>query len=297
MPRPVHLLATRKSPLALRQAEMAGMALAKAFPEIDWDILPMTTTGDERLKWSLEEKGGKGLFTRELELALLENRATLAIHSAKDLPTALPEGLTIAGYLPRADPRDVLVTRAERHSPELIATSSPRRRSQLAARFPHARWTTIRGNVQTRLRKIVEGQADGTLLAAAGLDRLGITPEAFPELRFERLAVEAMVPAPGQAAIAIQSRNAESATFGHAFCAATAYAVSIEKTFLAALGGGCQTPVGVHWSGGILHVHHPRCGTRAIPFTVPHGASPEPPILRLIDEWGLAEPPAPTTHA
>ncbi|MDA9961897.1 hydroxymethylbilane synthase, partial [Opitutales bacterium] len=148
-------LATRKSPLALKQAELAVEAL-KAGMGAEVELLPLSTTGDRQLEWSLEQEGGKGLFTKELETALLEGRADLAVHSAKDMPTDMPTGLALAGYLPREDPRDMLVFREGVDVPRVIATGSPRRRSQLSERFPEVEWKEIRGNVGTRLRKIAE---------------------------------------------------------------------------------------------------------------------------------------------
>ena len=232
------VLATRKSPLALRQAELVAAAVEESLGA-EVETLPLSTTGDQRLEWSLEQEGGKGLFTKELEVALLEGRADLAVHSAKDLPTEMPEGLVLVGYLPREDPCDVLVVREDVTEPKVIATGSPRRRSQLATRFPDAEWKEIRGNVGTRLRKIAKDhEADATVLAAAGLKRLGI--DGFPGLRFEPFPVEEMIPAPGQAAIAMQVRQADAERFVTACDAATAEAVDLERAVLEAMGGGCQ---------------------------------------------------------
>lgn len=249
------ILATRKSPLALKQADLASLVLSEKLGA-EVEILPLSTTGDQRLEWSLEQEGGKGLFTKELEVALLEGKADLAVHSAKDLPTEMPDGLTLAGYLPREDPRDVLVVRTDVVSPKVIATGSPRRRAQLlATRWPDAKMKEIRGNVGTRLRKIAEDQeADATVLAAAGLLRLGIID--FPGLRFERLPIEEMVPAPGQAAIALQVRESDLGRFKAACDTATALAVDFERAVLATMGGGCQVAVGVHRQGDSLFIFH-----------------------------------------
>ena len=247
------VLATRKSPLALRQAELASSALQRAIGA-EVEILPLSTTGDQRLEWSLEQEGGKGLFTKELEVALLDGRADLAVHSAKDMPTDLPQGLALAGYLPREDPRDVLVIRDDVEVPRVIATGSPRRRAQIL----HGSWSDaevreIRGNVGTRLRKIAEGrEADATILAAAGLRRLGI--DEFAGLRFECLALEAMVPAPGQAAIALQSREDEIDRFTRACDPVTAEEVNFERSVLATMGGGCQVAVGIHRKGDRVYM-------------------------------------------
>ena len=174
MPAPIQI-ATRKSPLALKQTEMVLAWLQAKLPEEQFEELRLSTKVDERLSWSLEKRGGIGLFTKELEDALLDGRAHLAVHSAKDMPTAFQADLHVAGYMPRARATDVLVHRTDRPEPTIIATSSPRRRAQLGLIRDNAEWTTIRGNVGTRLRKITEGEADATLLAAAGLDRLDIT--------------------------------------------------------------------------------------------------------------------------
>jgi hydroxymethylbilane synthase len=230
------------------------------------ELLPMTTTGDERQQWSLETKGGKGLFTRELERALLEGEAELAVHSAKDLPTQLPDGLCIAGYLPRADAGDVLVHAAALDDCRSLATSSPRRRAQLQPRFPEVKWTTLRGNVGTRLRKLSEGAADGTILAAAGLARLAIDPADHPQLTFSPIPLAEMVPAPGQGAIALQCRTEDRERFAVHLCSKTHYAVTIEKRLLELLGGGCQTPVGAHYTNGVLHLFHPKVGRQTLPL-------------------------------
>ena len=252
---PQVIIATRKSPLALKQAELASSALVKKMAAMV-ESLPLSTTGDQRLEWSLEKEGGKGLFTKELEVALLEGRADVAVHSAKDMPTEMPKGLGLAGYLPRDDPRDVLVVRDDVACPKVIATGSPRRRAQLlATHWPDVEIKEIRGNVGTRLRKIsVDHEADATVLASAGLRRLGITE--FPGLRFEPLPVDEMVPAPGQAAIALQVRDDEVARYGAVCDSITASSVDFERAVLATIGGGCQVAVGVHREGDTLFIFH-----------------------------------------
>ena len=251
-------IATRKSPLALIQARAVLRHLQAAFPEELFEALPLSTQVDERLNWSLEKRGGIGLFTKELEEALLDGRATLAVHSAKDLPTKFQADLCIAGYLPRAKANDVLVRRSGSSTLKTIASGSPRRRAQLSLLEKQAEWTVIRGNVETRLRKIAAGDADATLLAAAGLERLGIT--AFEGLVFEELPIAQMVPAPGQAAIAIQCREADLPRYESLFCETTRRAVSLERAFLSRLGSGCQTPVGAYYADGVFHVFHPQTG-------------------------------------
>lgn len=252
------LIATRKSPLALKQTEMVRARLAEKLPANIFENLELTTQVDERLSWSLEKRGGIGLFTKELEDALLDGRAELAIHSAKDMPTVSPAGLTIAGYLPRARVQDVLVHRSDCPSPQTIASSSPRRRAQVGRLYPDAEWTTIRGNVGTRLRKIAAGECEASLLAAAGLDRLEITDH--PGLQFIELPVEQVVPAPGQAAIAVQCRVEELPKYENLFCAETKLAVTFEKAFLQRLGSGCQIPVGAYYNDELFRIYHPEVG-------------------------------------
>ena len=260
------LIATRKSPLALKQTEMVRAWLAEKLPDSQFEELRLSTKVDERLSWSLEKRGGIGLFTKELEDALLSDRATLAVHSAKDMPTAFQADLHVAGYMPRARATDVLVHRSDCPEPTTIATSSPRRRAQLGLLRENAEWTTIRGNVGTRLRKITEGEADATLLAAAGLDRLDIT--AHEGLEFVELPIDQIVPAPGQAAIAIQCRAADLEKYQDLFCHQTKLAVELERAFLRKLGGGCQTPVGAHYTDGTFYIYHPDTGHTTFEFAL-----------------------------
>ena len=260
------LIATRKSPLALKQTAMVRACLAEKLPEQRFDNLELNTKIDERLSWSLEKRGGIGLFTKELEEALIERRAELAIHSAKDMPTVLPEGLAIAGYLSRARVNDVLVHRKDSPNPQIIASSSPRRQVQVGLLYPDAKWTTIRGNVGTRLRKIADGECEASLLAAAGLDRLNIT--AFEGLEFIELSVEQVVPAPGQAAIAVQCRTEDLSKYKDLFCNETKLAVTLEKAFLKRLGSGCQIPVGAYYNKNTFQIYHPKVGHRTFEITL-----------------------------
>ncbi len=262
------VIATRKSPLARKQTQLVCDCLRAHDDRIEIEVLPLSTKVDERLNWSLEKRGGLGLFTKELEAALLDRRATLAVHSAKDMPTAQPDGLIIAGYLPRAKAGDVLIYRkGSMPEPRTIATSSPRRRAQLQSRFPGSEWTTLRGNVATRLRKIQEGQADATVLAAAGLERLEI--HSWEGLCFETLPKEQMVPAPGQAAIAIECRSGDCKQFEGMFCEQTGRAVELERAFLRGLGSGCQIPVGAHFEKDSFHIYHPHSGYKNYPLDLP----------------------------
>jgi hydroxymethylbilane synthase len=248
-------IATRKSPLALCQSEIVA-ELIRTRMGLEVELVQMSTTGDQRLEWSLQEKGGKGLFTKELEVALLDDRADLAVHSAKDMPTENPEGLVISAFLKRDDPRDVLVTRTGISEFQKIASGSPRRVSQLQNRFQRAEWTEFRGNVETRLRKIAhDHEADGTILAAAGLNRLRI--EKFDGVDFEILPVDQMVPAPGQGAIAVQTRVADAKKFSVLGDPETEWSVQLERKILEGMGGGCQVALGAHVQADKLYFYHP----------------------------------------
>lgn len=280
------LIATRKSPLALKQTEMVRAWLADKLPDDQYDELQLSTKVDERLSWSLEKRGGIGLFTKELEEALLANKAELAVHSAKDMPTSFQEDLHIAGYLPRARANDILVHRSDIQQPKLIATSSPRRRAQLALINEAAEWTTLRGNVGTRLRKIAQDQdADATLLAAAGLDRLEI--DNYEGLNFVELSIEQVVPAPGQAAIAIQCREKDLDKYQDLFCEATKLAVTLEREFLHRLGGGCQTPVGAHYDGKTFYIYHPQTGHVTYQFEIEDMLSIDGILSAILDDLNL----------
>ncbi|MDP4611021.1 MAG: hydroxymethylbilane synthase [Opitutales bacterium] len=284
MPQPIQI-ATRKSPLALKQTEMVIAWLEQALPNDVFEELRLSTKVDERLTWSLEKRGGIGLFTKELEEALLDDRATLAVHSAKDLPTDFQADLHIAGYLPRARATDILVFRSDCTEPAKIATSSPRRRAQLGILHETAEWTTIRGNVGTRLRKITEGEADATLLAAAGLDRLDITE--YEGLTFKELPIDVVVPAPGQAAIAIQCREADLPKYEGLFCEQTKLAITLERSFLRSLGGGCQTPVGAHYTEGTFYIFHPKVGHTTFEFELNALKEIDPIINSIIADLSL----------
>ncbi len=257
------ILVTRGSPLALQQTRDAAARLEAALG-VSTEVRILTTTGDRQAAWSLEKQGGKGLFTAELEQALLRGEADLAVHSSKDLPTEMPAGLEIAACLPRQDARDVLVRRAEVATPRRIATGSPRRRAQGRLTFPDAEWTELRGNVDTRLRKLANGDADASYLAASGLDRLGIS--AWEGLAFERVDLARMVPAAGQGAVALQCRAGESARFAAAGCARTTFSVTVERLFLAKLGEGCHTAFACHHAEGRVHLFRDDFGRRDLDF-------------------------------
>ena len=236
-------IATRKSPLAMWQAKRVD-CLIREHLDCDTQIVSMSTTGDKQSQWNLSEKGGKGLFTKELEESLLRNETDLAVHSAKDMPTECPEGLTLATFVEREDPRDVLVLKEGIDNPKKMATGSPRRQAQLRDRFEDCEWIQLRGNVETRLRKIAEyDEADGTILAAAGLARLGF--RNFSGLTFISLSMEEMVPAAGQGAIAIQSRVEDKDLFTALGNPDTQREVTTERKILDGQGGGCQVALGV----------------------------------------------------
>jgi len=257
------ILVTRGSPLALQQTRDAAARLEAALG-VTTEVRILTTTGDRQAAWSLEKQGGKGLFTAELEQALLRGEADLAVHSSKDLPTEMPAGLEIAACLPRQDARDVLVRRADVTAPHRIATGSPRRRAQGRLTFPDAEWTELRGNVDTRLKKLAQGDADASYLAASGLDRLGIA--AWDGLAFERVDLARMVPAAGQGAVALQCRAGESARFAAAGCARTTFSVTVERLFLAKLGEGCHTAFACHHAAGRVHLFRDDFGRRDVDF-------------------------------
>ncbi len=252
------VIATRKSPLAMAQTRLTQELFARGMPGAEFRVEKMVTTGDRRQEWSLEKEGGKGLFTKELEDALLEGRADIAVHSAKDLPSRMPDGLALAGFLPRESCEDVLISREGVEAPRLIATGSPRRRLQLRYLFPQAKFVEIRGNVDTRLNKIAQGVADATALASAGLNRLGI--DSWPGVVFRRLSLDECVPAVGQAAVAIQCRVEDVDTFASHLDEDTALAVRLERAFLERLGGGCQVAFAVNYVGTTLRVFHKACG-------------------------------------
>lgn len=285
MPARKLILATRKSPLALAQSELVAAHLRRALG-VEVALHPLVTTGDRQAAWSLEQQGGKGLFTGELEQALLRGEADLAVHSTKDLPGQMTAGLMLAGYLPRADARDVLVVRTGVGTPRVMATGSPRRRLQLALLFPGVTDTAIRGNVDTRLRKIAEGGlADGTVLAAAGLARLGIS--AWPGLTFRTIDPAQMVPAVGQGAIAVQVRAGDPDQLAGALDAATAAAVAIERALQTALGAGCHTAFGAYAAAGRLHFFHERTGRSELTLSPADFSAPEAAARRVLRELKL----------
>jgi hydroxymethylbilane synthase len=240
-------IGSRKSRLAMWQsAHVAGLIDAASARRCD--IVPVITRGDVTVDRSLPEIGGKGLFTEELEQRLLAGMIDLAVHSLKDLPTDLPEGLTLGAVTRREDPRDVLVSRAggfdELPAGARVGTGSLRRRAQLLRRRPDLTVLDIRGNVPTRLDKLDRGDYDAIVLAAAGLNRLGLSNRVTRP--FEP---DDMVPAPGQGALGVECRADDADTLRlleSLHDENTAVACSVERRVLDRLGGGCNTPVGVH---------------------------------------------------
>ncbi len=279
------ILATRKSPLAVVQAELVAARLTEKIPGTKCALLKLVTTGDKQAEWSLSKLGGKGLFTAELEQALLRGEADVAVHSCKDLPGDISPGLVVAGFLPREDAHDMLVLREGVATPATIATSAPRRQLQIARLFPQAKFSEIRGNVDTRLKKIASGLADATVLAAAGLKRLGIA--SWPGVVLRPLAFSESVPAVGQGAIALQCRAADVTRFAGVLDAATARAVNLERAFQSLLGGGCQTAFAAHATTGKLYFFHEKTGIRALPLVDKDYDQPQTSATRMLKELGF----------
>lgn len=238
-------LGTRASTLALAQARSVAAALAG----VEVGIVPMRTEGDRLAEARLAVVGGKGLFVREIEEALLRGEIDLAVHSLKDLPAEPPAGLVLAAFPPREDPRDVLAARRAVTVSTLAAgarvgTSSPRRRALLLAQRSDLRVEPIRGNVDTRLRKLGAGDWDAIVLAAAGLRRLGLVPA-----HGEALDPDVFVPAVGQGVIAVQARSDDTGTLALLAAVddpATRVCALAERAYLARLGASCNTPMAAH---------------------------------------------------
>jgi len=242
-------IATRESPLALWQAEHVKARLEAVHPGLAVELVPMTTTGDQLLSGPLSQSGGKGLFVKELEAALLDGRADIAVHSMKDVPAQQPEGLSLAAFLQGEDPRDAFVSN---HHDSLLSlppgarlgTASLRRQVQARRLRPDLVIEVLRGNVGTRLRKLDEGRHDAILLACAGLMRLGLA-----ERIRERLDPETFVPAIGQGIVGIECRRADFRTIDllePLHDPASGLRLAAERAFNARLGGACQAPVAGH---------------------------------------------------
>jgi hydroxymethylbilane synthase len=252
-------IATRESPLALWQAYHVRDRLQRAHPGLAVELVPMTTQGDRLLGTSLAAVGGKGLFVKELEQAMLDGGADIAVHSMKDVPAHQPEGLMLAAFLEGEDPRDAFVSNRYATLDALpqgahVGTSSLRRQTQLRALRPDLRVSDLRGNVGTRLRKLDDGQYDAILLAAAGLIRL----ELAGRIR-ERFDVARFVPAIGQGIVGIECRSDDTRTqslLAPLHDTGSRHRLLAERAMNARLGGACQVPVAGHAviSGGTLHL-------------------------------------------
>lgn len=241
-------IGTRGSLLALAQAHETRDRLmaAHGLPEEAFEVVVISTSGDRIQDRPLSEAGGKGLFTKEIEEALLDKRIDIAVHSSKDMPTMLPEGLELSAFLPREDAREAFISRKAGRIVDLpagakVGSSSLRRQALIRRMRPDLDVVLFRGNVQTRLRKLDEGVADGTILALAGLKRLDLEHVAA-----DVMSLESFPPAPGQGAICIESRIGDAET-GVLLTAIhdipTGQALACERAFLAALDGSCRTPI------------------------------------------------------
>ncbi|MDP6198385.1 MAG: hydroxymethylbilane synthase, partial [Porticoccaceae bacterium] len=239
-------IATRKSALALWQAEFVKAQLLVHHPELEVELVPMSTKGDKLLDTPLSKVGGKGLFVKELEVAMLEGRADIAVHSMKDVPMEFPEGLGLAVICEREDPLDAFVSNDYQHIEQLpdgavIGTSSLRRQSQIQASFPSLRIKELRGNVNTRLSKLDNGEYDAIILASAGLIRLEMSNRIS-----SRLPSDLSLPAGGQGAVGIECRTGDQtildllAPLNHV---GTAHCVLAERAVNRHLQGGCQVPI------------------------------------------------------
>ena len=239
---------TRGSRLALIQTELTLAVLREAHPDVNFEVVTVTTQGDANQTAPLAGMG-LGVFVKEIERRLETGEIDMAVHSLKDMPTVLPPNMALGAVLERADPRDALVSHLGTTLDEFpagakIGTSSPRRQAQIAERRPDLQIVPIRGNVDTRLRKAAGDECDGTVIAVAGLDRMGMS-----EVITEYLSPADFVPPPGQGAMAVEIRADDERTaemVASADHAPTAAAVRAERSFLEALGGGCQVPVGAY---------------------------------------------------
>lgn len=242
-------IATRRSKLALWQAEHVADLLRRAHPALTVELVPMSTQGDRVLDRALAEVGGKGLFVKELEVALHERRADIAVHSMKDVPSDLPPGFEIAAALPRANALDAFLSIRHARFADLprgarVGTSSPRRQSQLRSARPDLALELLRGNVDTRLRRLEEGGLDAILLACAGLERLGLGARIT-----EALPADFCVPAVGQGVIGIECRagDEESRALLAPLHHEDSYVrLTAERAYARALGGSCHSPIAAH---------------------------------------------------
>jgi len=239
-------IATRSSPLALWQAEEVARRLKLLYPDLEVPLVLMKTKGDKMLDAPLAKIGGKGLFVKELEAGILEGRADIAVHSMKDVPISFPEGLELGLIMEREDPRDAFVSNhydslASMPEGKLVGTSSLRRQTQIRERYPHLKIDWLRGNVNTRLRKLDDGEYDAIILASAGLVRLG-----FEQRIKQAIEPEECLPAIGQGAVGIEVRSGDTAVMELLAPLAHAETTSrlvAERALNEALNGGCQVPI------------------------------------------------------
>ena len=239
-------IATRSSPLALWQAEEVARRLKLLYPDLEVPLVLMKTKGDKLLDAPLAKIGGKGLFVKELEAGILEGRADIAVHSMKDVPISFPEGLELGLIMEREDPRDAFVSNhfdslASMPAGKLVGTSSLRRQTQIKERYPHLKIDWLRGNVNTRLRKLDDGEYDAIILASAGLVRLG-----FEQRIKQAIEPEECLPAIGQGAVGIEVRSGDTAVMELLAPLAHAETTSrlvAERALNEALNGGCQVPI------------------------------------------------------
>jgi hydroxymethylbilane synthase len=238
-------IGSRGSRLALKQAELAVERLRQ--PGVEFALVPVTTAGDRDRSKPFGQIGSRGVFVKELEEGLLAGRIDVAVHSAKDMTSSDTEGLVVGAYLPREDPRDALCGVSELRPGMRIGTASVRRRAQLLALEPELRIEPLRGNIDTRLRKRRERGLDAVLLAACGLDRLGLADEID-----RRFTPEELLPEAGQGALALQVRAGEETMVASADDAETRRRVEAERACVAAVGGGCLAPVAAYHDGTIL---------------------------------------------
>ena len=243
------IIATRESPLALAQANFVKAELEALDDDVEVELLGMTTRGDQILDKPLAKIGGKGLFIKELELAMQEGRADLAVHSLKDVPMVLPKGFVLAAILKREDPRDAFVSNKfasldDMPAGSVVGTSSLRRAAVLKRKYPGLKFEPLRGNVNTRLRKLDSGEYDAAILAAAGLIRLGMADRIRA-----RIEIEVSIPAPGQAALGIEVLADDEDTaeiVAELDHAPTAICCTAERTVSRLLGGSCELPLGAY---------------------------------------------------
>jgi hydroxymethylbilane synthase len=236
---------SRGSRLALTQAELAAERLRR--PGVEIALVPITTVGDRDRSKPFGEIGARGVFVKEIEEALLDGRVDVAVHSAKDMTSSDTDGLAVGAYLAREDPRDALCGAAELQPGMRVGTASVRRRAQLLALEPSLSIEPLRGNIDTRLRKREERRLDAVVLAACGLDRLGLAAEVG-----RRFGVDELLPEAGQGALALQVRAGEEELVAEADDAETRRRVEAERMVVAAIGGGCLAPVAAHHDGSAL---------------------------------------------